>query len=430
MNMSMLRCGPVAICLLGSAWLTLLGCGSSDSALLPAVTPNNAGAAGSVDAAGSGNSAAGGGSAGQAVSGAGAAGAAQVVVKTDCSQLPKAGTWENISPPPFLNPSNMETLAVVVNPVDHTVFAAAGNATNGGSKGTGIYRSADCGANWVLVSTGTNSAQLQTGDPWAMRIDPVQPQTMYVNNGYGAPASLFKTTNGGVDWTEMLTDGDGGIGNAPFVQDIAIDPGNPQHVAVTFHQDCKAPFNKYCLSQTTDAGATWHEFNGPPQLPGWKEAASLTIVGKDSYLLTGDGAFFTSDGGKTWSIAIDKGILGSYGGGASTAPDGTMFLGVNNDKIHSSKADGATPAGLKWTPIEGSPNTNLTIDDGVNLYATNAWDSSGRPFYTAPLSDLSKWTNMESPVISRGSNMFAFDKKNKVLYAANWGAGLWRLVTP
>ena len=39
------------------------------------------------------------------------------------------------------------------------------------------------------MSTGTNADKLMTGDPWAMLIDPLNPRTMYVNNGYGQDAT-------------------------------------------------------------------------------------------------------------------------------------------------------------------------------------------------------------------------------------------------
>jgi hypothetical protein len=65
------------------------------------------------------------------------------------------GVWQDISPAAFYMPANLETLAVAVNPKDETVFAVAGNVTNGSSgpagttcpsMGTGIYKSGDCGA--------------------------------------------------------------------------------------------------------------------------------------------------------------------------------------------------------------------------------------------------------------------------------------------
>jgi hypothetical protein len=357
-----------------------------------------------------------------------------VVVKTDCSKLPAPGTWENVSPPAFLDPSNMETMAVVVNPVDHTVFAAAGNKTNGGNAGTGVYRSDDCGANWEHVSTGTAHDKLETGDPWAMLIDTDSPQTMYINNGYGQDPTIYKSTNGGVDFTALDPDEQKVLsGHGNFVQAIALEKAHPQHVAVTFHDSCGAPFGGNCLSQSKDSGNTWHEFPGPSKLGSWVEAASLAVLGPTSYLYSCDqGIFFTEDEGKTWSQSLSGAAQGTYAGSAHLAPDGTLYLGVTNVGIFTSSPNDG-PVGKVWSKekLPTSPgSTSIITDDGTYLYASYAWDNSGTPFARAPLADPKAWETMKSdPPVARGSNQFAVDSEHHVVYSANWGAGLWRLVT-
>ena len=74
-----------------------------------------------------------------------------------------------------------------------------------GSNGNGIFRSTDCGATWGLVSTGAHASDMSSGNAWSMAIDPVTPDTMYVVEGYGS-SGLWKSTNGGVDWQNVLTD--------------------------------------------------------------------------------------------------------------------------------------------------------------------------------------------------------------------------------
>ena len=220
---------------------------------------------------------------------------ASASVVHSCSGLSGAtGHWQNISPSAFTSPPNMEVLAVVVNPQDDSVFAAAGNVTNGSacpagttcpSAGTGIYKSTDCGATWSRVSDttpGTDSANLLTGDPWAMLIDPVEPQTLYVNNGYGSGPTLYKSVDGGVHWASLNPDPALVVGKgSPFVQAIAIDPRDHMHLAVTFHDDCGSPYTPWCFSRSSDGGATWKEFNGPTSVPGftidgWMEASSIS----------------------------------------------------------------------------------------------------------------------------------------------------------
>ena len=96
------------------------------------------GSGGTGGASGAGGSKNAGGSGGQG--GSGGSGGGPVVV-TKCDSLGSVGTWQNVEPAAFHSPSNMQTIAVAVNPKDQSVFAAASNKTNGGNGSTGIYKS-------------------------------------------------------------------------------------------------------------------------------------------------------------------------------------------------------------------------------------------------------------------------------------------------
>jgi photosystem II stability/assembly factor-like uncharacterized protein len=354
-----------------------------------------------------------------------------------CPSATGVGVWEDVSPESFASPPNNQTLAVAVDPLSGIVYAAAGNVTNGGacpagqqcpSASTGLYKSADCGATWT--PTGTRNADLLTGNPWAFLIDPVKPETMYLCNGYGNGPTLYKSTNAGVDFMPLQPDASHVLA-LTFVQAIAMDSSNTSHLAVTFHVDCGAPFTPVCFSQTPDGGVTWHEFNGPAQLTGWQEGASLSILGTLTYLYTGpNGAWFTSDEGKTWKNVIAPGIFGRYAGSTHLAPDGTLYLGVSNTGLFSSRADPtANPPGLlgsSWKQIPNSPQAVVIIDDGVNLIAAAA---NGPPFYTATITDGTTWTQMSTPIIHDGSNQLAYDPIHHIVYSAEFGNGLLRLVT-
>jgi hypothetical protein len=344
------------------------------------------------------------------------------------------GVWENITPPQFATPSNLESIVVGVNPQDESVYAAAGNVTNGGNPpiGTGIYKSVDCGASWKKVSTGRGSAALATGDVWSMRIDFNTPTTMYAANGYGDNTTLFKTTDGAVDWDPLTPDSENTlVDHNSFVQAVGMDPANPLHLAVSFHENCSSPHTPLCLSETDDGGMTWHIMNGPPTLTQWEEAASVTVLGPTSYLFTctSNGVFYTADSGQTWTRVITQGTMQNYGGGAYLAPDGNLYLGVTNTGTFVSKPSASSPLGSSWTPIPNSPPATCLISDGVSLYASYSWDSGGQPFYSAPLKSIASWTHMPSPSVGRGGSMVDYDAAHHIIYSANLGAGMWRLTT-
>jgi hypothetical protein len=345
------------------------------------------------------------------------------IVARPCNDLPAVGLWHEISPPVFKNPSNMETLAVVVSQQDQSVYAAAGNKTSGGNSGTGVYKSMDCGATWKLVSTGKNSDKLKSGDPWAMMIHPDNPQILYTNNGYGNDPTIYKSTNGGVDWTALIPDPARGVQS--FVQAIAMNPDDPEHIAITFHDNCKAPLNGLCLSYSTDGGASWHLFNGPSALSGWIEAATLSILGPTNYFFAAKGGWYTADTGKTWTKVSGDDFTASYAGSTNLAPDGTLYVAGANS-LYSSRSN---PIGSTITKVTNGVHASVVINDGVNLFASYAWDYGGQPYYTAKVSNPNVWTHMPSPKCGRGPNQMAIDTVHHIVYSANWGAGLWRLIS-
>jgi hypothetical protein len=88
---------------------------------------------------------------------------------------------------------------------------------------------------------------------------------------------------------------------------------------------------------------------------------------------------------------------------------------------------GLSPAVM---PLTNAPQGTQIIDDGVDVYASTG---QGMPFWKAPLVDTTSWTQMPDMIcmrgVCRGANQMAYDPTHHIIYAANWGAGLWRLVT-
>jgi hypothetical protein len=453
----MVRTIALTACLLG----VFVGCGSSQEDAHTAV----AGASGNIGDAGSGGTSSGGtssggtSSAGMSSAGMSSGGSATSTPPpvVNCDQLSaEVGVWHEISPKELTTPGNMEAYSVAVNPADGTVFAAGGNVTNmsqcpaGDScppGGTGILRSSDCGATWSSISVttpGSDSAKLLTGGLWALLVDEEEPQTMYTANGYGNNPTIFKSSDYGVNWTALNPDPTHVLMTVPnFVQAIAIDPFDHKHLALTFHDNCKPPQKVLCFSQSTDAGDSWTVFDGPSSIPGWtikgwEEGASISILGKSSYVFSaGAGIWYTGDGGTSWTQIAAQYIMGSYGGTTLIAPDGTLFIGGNN-LFTSVPAVGQVPPfdldkSKMITKLANSPNANVLVTDGVSIYAGPTPGTVNQPYWTAPLSDPTSWTHMPDKICGhlgcRGPNQMAYDPNHHVIYSANWGAGLWRLVT-
>jgi hypothetical protein len=377
------------------------------------------GAGGSSGSAGKGGASNAGGSGGAGGGAAGAGGGPPHTVGK-CDGLGAVDKWEDISPTAFHTPSNMETTCVGLNPLDQSVYGAAGNVTNGGNGGTGVYRSTDCGATWAKVSV---TANLETGSCFGFLIDPVQPKNMYYTNGYGNNPTIYKSSDGGVNWTPLQTDASHVL-TYGFVDKFAMDPTAPEHLVVTYHEGCKAPLSPQCLSETTDGGTTWRQFKGPDN--GFAEGNRIAMMGRTNWLYTSvNGGWFTGDSGQTWKRVINGSPADMF-----VASD-VAFAAVLSSGIFQSKAVATaqppTMLGESWTKLENSPSAANVAYDGVRIF-TSA-DYTPQPFSVATAANPTVWTHMASPNIGRRTNQFAYDADHHVLYSANIGAGLWRLVT-
>jgi hypothetical protein len=397
-------------------------------------TPNGDGTAGGGGTASSGGASGGGG---------GTGGRQQVAACP--AGTGSAGEWQDITPAAFRSPPNLEATCIAVNPVDFTVFASASNVTNGGAcptgtecphGGTGVYKSTDCGATWSKVSV---TPELDTGACFGLIVDPVDPRTMFYNNGYGDKPTVWKSVNGGVDW-EPLETASPSVVPGGFVNSTSMDPENPKHLVVTYHVDCVAPRARVCLSETLDGGETWRQFDGP-ETGGWVEGNHITVLGATNWLYTSaNGGWFTGDSGATWKLAVcwqgNATGCAEINGGVRPAvllSDGAAYLGALNTGLFVSHARlTALPPvllGQTWERVEGAPQASDIGDDGTSIY-TSVDTRDGQPFSTAKFSDASRWTRMASIPVSRGATMNAHDSAHHLFYSANSGAGLFRLVTP
>jgi hypothetical protein len=83
--------------------------------------------------------------------------------------------------------------------------------------------------------------------------------------------------------------------------------------------------------------------------------------------------------------------------------------------------------------LANSPLITALISDGATVFAGNAREAR-RPLWSAPVSEPTAWTNAPEEVcrgaVCRGPNTFAYDPERRLIYAANWAAGLWRYAIP
>ncbi len=347
-----------------------------------------------------------------------------------CPALAATGQWKNVTPP---GAASAGTDAIAVRPdYPSTIYA--------GSNGNGIFRSTDCGATWSLISTGAHAKDLASGNPWSMAIDPVEPDTMYVVEGYGS-SGLWKSTNGGVDWTNVLTDPaiTSAFYASGFITGVDIDPTDHTHLVIESHGNCAS--GHLCAAESSDAGGTWKLID-MATVGAWSENSSIAMLDRKTWLYGGlfSGFYRTSDEGATWSAVDVMGALPScnyYDPFVWQASDGRYYVPAiayaGPGLLRSAPNDSST-----WTLVPNSPQATALVPTATHLVMAKM---SGEAFYIASQSDPTTWTDFPSPMGTTGTGtgaFLAYDKVHHVLYATNWNkladdsgapAGLWQIVT-
>lgn len=344
----------------------------------------------------------------------------------DCSSLPSAGTWESLTiptPPGFVLPD--DEMGVIIAGVEVDPHAPGviymGLALYPRIVGLGLWRSEDCGASWGQVATGALADEINSGTQYTILFDPRDPDVIVSQSFYGT-GHLYRSANRGVDWTDITPTGTGVPG---FVQVASMDPHDPDHLLLTFHADCQAPHAAFCLAESRDQGASWRIIDGPAALRAWSEAAGPMIIDERTWLVTvpssGDGGvFYTNDAGQSWDRVI--GYPGCAPGLIRPGDAEPLYLACLDNLGLQRSADGHT-----WTHVEGSPAANGFIRTEDTWFASFNGDRSGHPIFSAPTSNETQWTRIETPTMVGGTR-FAYDGTHRVLFANADPGELWRVV--
>jgi hypothetical protein len=381
------------------------------------------GAAGRASSTGGG----GGGGAREAGDAAGSmsdAGPAMHVI-TACSNLPEKGTWQDTTPAEVtakFAKQQYGVIALAMNPKNPAVVYF-------GTHQIGIWKSTDCGSSWAHVNTGENGAVLDGGFQWSVAIDPESPEVLYANSGYSSSSGAWKSTNGGVDWKPLWPPQDPELAKVVaynFVHKIRIDPFDHQHVLVSFHAACSAPYKSACIAESKDAGATWKMVNGNASWTGGEDQTVWFLDNSQTWLYASqsNGMWRTSDGGTTWKL-IDAAWGGHNGGQLYRSKDGTFYHSGPAGLLRS-------PDGLAWSRMAnvGSGMIGIT-GTGATLYASHgpyAEQPAYLPYYTAPETDGQTWARWTTPLLSTGGYELAYDPDHHLLYSTNATAGFKRVV--
>jgi hypothetical protein len=334
-----------------------------------------------------------------------------------CTNLGGPGTWQNITPPIYGNNTRYNPADFVVDENTGLVYVGTDSFDDGNSKG--VQRSADCGDTWVHVSTGKGGNAINGGRQWTFALNNLDGRIMYTNSGYHK-LGLWKSYNGGVDWTDVTPKVDGAHG---FVGYLQMDPQDPQHLLVTWHEPCYGKKNQFtyndqvgCFHESKDGGLTW---KGHYSSDGtnWPAQVRALLLHDSTWIVLANNILLTTDGGQTYKVVFNGAFGGHSSGTLSRANNGAYFIGTQFGAYRSTPVSD----GQEWKAVGGQWVGGIA-DTGSLLYETQQ-DAILR---SSPSADGVAWQAVSGG--PTGCERAHYDVIHKVLYVSCLGRGFWRLV--
>ncbi len=293
--------------------------------------------------------------------------------------------------------SGRDISAVAINPANPVTLYAAG--------GGGVFKSTDSGGTWATANAGLTDVNIN-----ALAIDPSAPATLYAGSASWEDAShVFKSTDGGANWTESLTSGS--------VFALVIDPSTPLTVFAA---------TRGGVFKSANGGRSWAA-SSAGQTTSEVFALAIDSSAPTTLYAGGDGGIFKStDSGGTW-IAVNTGLTNTnvYALAIDPSAPATLYAGTFGGGVFKS-----SNGGKGWAAVNtGMTNPGvlvLAIDpaDPAKLYAGTG---GGGVFKST--NGGGNWTAINAGLTTTIVQALAIDPSNPAtIYAGTPGAGVFKSI--
>jgi photosystem II stability/assembly factor-like uncharacterized protein len=309
----------------------------------------------------------------------------------------------------------------------------------------GIYKSTDYGLTWHgPINTGMNgkAAGDAAGGITIPSASTTEPPVIYSSGIRGSGTGFWRSTNGGVDWTNYpITPG----GSRQDFYPPDTDPYDANHLVMSGHEN-----DLYVESM--DGGQTWTKI---PTDPGQKlsggtagiffidtgnPATTRTTwlwIGSQGSGPTGPGTWRTTNSGAAWT-KVD-GNERPHSTSQLYQPDskGVLYMAGAYSKLGWGILR-STDYGQTWAHVGSNANETLVFGTPKNVYAMYGW-AAGAGTMSDPAIQVgaqpgtgSFMTNPQPSGMYQGPGRVAVtsDGHHSVFLAACYNAGLWRYVEP
>ncbi len=240
-----------------------------------------------------------------------------------------------------------------------------------GTSGGGVYKSNNGGSSWENVSRTSEHENLGQNfiDPYVndICIDPDNPETIYVATGYEGKGNIYRSLNGGITWNSNNNPAEWGglLRIESAVLTILCDDGSDyvwagtRNAGIVFSRNGKSFFSQ-------DGGAIQQVILGSERTVRDIKKASGTGTSATLYAATPTGVYKTVNGGSTWTRVTD--FTGDNITTLAVHPDdpNTIYAGTQEYGVWYS-----TNGGNTWTRYASGLGTGLKattpVADGGNI---------------------------------------------------------------
>jgi photosystem II stability/assembly factor-like uncharacterized protein len=294
-----------------------------------------------------------------------------------------------------------------------------------GGETSGIYRSTDGGDTWSELTNGLPSAASEKGRI-SIDISQSNPNVLFARycDSDGAIEGVFKTTDGGNNWTEVNSSQLTNIGFHWWFGGIFIDPADEN---ILYNVD-------FIVEKSIDGGNNW--FETFPNVHVDQHALAFNTLVTGEVLLGNDGGFYkSSNDGASWTKDEALPITQMYRMHVDAQNENKIYAGAQDNSTMRTTTGGLNnwniiTGGDGFQPLVDPTNTSViyalsqrgnlvkSVNDGLSFApATNGISNGDRK-------------NWDTPIVFDPQNSQRLYYGANRVYKTEDAAGFWTAISP